>query len=153
MEHPTRIFKTSDELKDAWDAYKKHRKESAKEWPMVQYVGKDGERKEDYPILPITTDGFYIYCREKMPDGTKRYGEVEQYFTNQDRLYDDFIGICRACKQERTDNQIIGGMLGIFNASITQRLNGLVEKQHNTIQMNDIFTAIDLDVQEDNGTS
>ena len=35
------------------------------------------------------------------------------------------------------NNQIIGGMLGVFNPSITQRLNGLTEKQDvtNTIKL------------------
>lgn len=126
--HPTRIFKTPDDLADAWDEYKDDLKEQSKQWPKVQYVGKDGERKEDYPVLPITLDGFYVFCRQKI-NGKPRYGEVEQYFTNQDDRYNDFIGICRACKQERTNNQIIGGMIGAFNPSITQRLNGLTDKQ------------------------
>ena len=33
-----------------------------------------------------------------------------------------------AIKKEIRDNQIIGGMLGVYNANITARLNNLVEK-------------------------
>lgn len=133
MAHPTRIFKTPEELESAWEEYKSSLIEESKKWPKVQYVGKDGQRVEDYPILPITLDGFYVFCREKI-NGKPRYGEVEQYFTNQDGLYNDFIGICRACKQERRNHQIIGGMIGAFNPSITQRLNGLIDKKETEIK-------------------
>ena len=59
---------------------------------------------------------------------------MEQYFTNQDKLYNEFIGICRAIKQEIRENQIIGGLLGFHNPSITQRLNNLVEKTETEIK-------------------
>lgn len=122
--HPTRIFKGPDDLATAWEEYKESLKEQSKEWVKVQYVGKDGDRKEDYCKVPYTLEGFKRHCRVK-------HGEVEQYFTNQDGYYADFIGICRAIKEEIRENQIIGGLLGFHNPSITQRLNGLVEKTAN----------------------
>ena len=45
--HPTRIFRSPDELELAWQAYKDHLIEEAHKWPKVQYVGKEGERVED----------------------------------------------------------------------------------------------------------
>ena len=36
-------------------------------------------------------------------------------------------------REEIRENQIIGGLLGFYNPSITQRLNGLVEKQSNEV--------------------
>ncbi len=89
---------------------------------VERYVGKEGDRMVDPQKVPYTFEGFKRYCRVK-------YGEVEQYFTNQDDLYKDFIGVCRAIKEEIRENQIIGGLLGFYNPSITQRLNGLAEKQ------------------------
>ena len=125
--HPTRIFKTPDELWTAWGNYKVKRKEDAKQWPKVQYVGKDGYRVEDYPVLPLTLDGFCVYCYDN-------HGVVKHYFDNTDNYYDDFCVICSRIKQEIRDHQITGGMLGQFNPSITQRLNGLVEKAESKIE-------------------
>jgi hypothetical protein len=119
--HPTRIFKTESDLQKAWEEYKIDLKEKSKEWLKIQYVGKDGDKKEDAFKLPLTLEGFKRYCWDK-------YGTVEQYFTNQDKCYDEFIGICSRIKNEIRENQIIGGMLGLFNPSITQRLNGLKEQ-------------------------
>ena len=119
--HPTRIFKNLEELEQAWKLYKDHLIVEASKWPKVQYVGRDGQRVEDYPRLPLTQQGFEVFCY-------KNYGCVEQYFKNSGGLYDDFIPICSQIIKERQDNQITGGMLGQYNASITQRLNNLVEK-------------------------
>lgn len=120
--HPTRIFKKPDELLSAWEEYKGFLLEEAKKWPKVQYVGKDGNRVIDYPVLPYTLEGFKRYSRTK-------YGEIEQYFGNQEGLYTDFVGICSRIREEIREHQIIGGMMGFFNPSITQRLNGLTDKQ------------------------
>lgn len=125
--HPTRIFKTPEELENAWDSFKENLKEEANQWVKVQYVGKDGDRVTEPQKVPYTFEGFKRFCR-------KNYGEVEQYFTNQDNLYGDFIGICRAIKEEIRENQIIGGLLGFHNPSITQRLNSLVEKTETKIE-------------------
>jgi hypothetical protein len=36
-------------------------------------------------------------------------------------------------KNEIRENQILGGLLGVYNPSITQRLNGLTDKTENKI--------------------
>lgn len=123
--HPTRIFKNPNEVEKAFNEYKENLKKEATEWLKVQYVGKDAERVVDPQKVPYTFEGFKRYCR-------KHYGEIEQYFTNQDNYYSDFIGICHAIKEEIRENQIIGGLLGFYNPSITQRLNNLTEKVENT---------------------
>lgn len=123
--HPTRIFKSPDDLIKAFDLYKDDLHFQSAEWIKVQYVGKEGTRMEEPQKVPMTFEGFKRFCRVK-------YGEIEQYFTNQDNCYDDFIGICRAIKEEIRENQIIGGLLGFYNPSITQRLNSLVEKSEVT---------------------
>jgi hypothetical protein len=118
--HPTRIFKTPEELEQAFEQYKESLKEEAKQWLKVQYVGKDGERVADPQKVPYTLEGFKRYCR-------KNYGDVEQYFWNKDNYYNDFVGICSYIKNEIRENQITGGLLGFYNPSITQRLNNLKE--------------------------
>lgn len=125
MAHPTRLFNKREELQKAWEAYKEDIKEQSKEWLKVEYVGRDGDKKETPQKVPYTFEGFKRFCRD-------RYGCVEQYFTNQDGYYDEFIGVCRAIKEEIRENQIIGGLLFFWNSSITQRLNALVDKTENT---------------------
>ena len=119
--HPTRIFRTSDELELAWKAYKSNLIDEAGKWLKVQYVGKEGQRMTDELKLPYVMEGFEVFCY-------KNYGCVEQYFRNKDGLYNDFVAICSYIKKEIKENQITGGLLGVYNPSITQRLNNLVEK-------------------------
>lgn len=118
--HPTRNFKTPEDLYKAFTEYKGSLEVKAKEWGVIQYVGKDGARKEDYPKLPLTKSGFEVFCYDK-------YGCVEQYFKNQDDHYNDFLLICSRISKEIREDQITGGMLGKYNPSITQRLNNLKE--------------------------
>jgi hypothetical protein len=125
--HPTRIFKTPEDLLKAWGEYKQSLKEQAKEWPKIQYVGKDGNRVTDYPVIPFTLEGFKRYCREN-------HGDIHHYFESKDSYYDEFRGICSHIKEEIREQQIIGGMLGFYNPSITQRLNGLKEQSETEIK-------------------
>jgi len=93
-------------------------------WKKFQYVGKDGERVEDALKVPMTMDGFERYCYD--------VGfTVEHYFRNDKGSYEDFCSICSRIKKEIREDQIIGGMLGFYNPSITQRLNNLTEKTEN----------------------
>tara|TARA_R110000824_G_scaffold38477_5_gene117487 strand:- start:4329 stop:4772 length:444 start_codon:yes stop_codon:yes gene_type:complete len=145
--HPTRIFNTPEELLEAWKGYKENLTEQNKEWLQIQYVGRNGERKADPMKVPMTLEGFKRYCREN-------HGEVHNYFVNSDELYNDFNTICRAIREEIRECQIVGGLLGVYNPSITQRLNGLTEKQDISLKAPvSPFTSFDLDVSEDNGSS
>lgn len=120
--HKKRLFKDSNALLKAWNLYKEDLAIQSKEWLKVQYVGKDGDRVAEPQKVPMTFEGFKRYCRI-------HYGEVEQYFINRDNLYHEYVSICRAIKEEIRENQIIGGLLGFYNPSITQRLNNLADKQ------------------------
>jgi len=119
--HPTRIFKTPDELEHAWKLYKEDLLVQSADWLKIQYVGKEGQRMTDAMKLPYTMDGFEVFCYNN-------YGCVEQYFKNKDGYYTEFVPICSHIKKEIRSNQITGGLLGVYNPSITQRLNSLVEK-------------------------
>jgi len=91
----------------------------------------------------MTFEGFKRFCRNN-------YGEVEQYFMNQDNCYVDFISICRAIKEEIRENQIIGGLLGFYNPSITQRLNGLVDKTDTTTNGESVNQVIKIKFKKNN---
>lgn len=96
-------------------------KSKESEWLKIQYVGKEGDRKTDPFKLPLTLEGFKRYCWDV------EVGCVEQYFKNQDEAYTEFLPICSRVKNAIRENQVLGGMLGVFNASITQRLNSLTD--------------------------
>lgn len=70
---------------------------------------------------PLTMDGFEVYCFDKG-------FTVEHYFRNTNDAYNDYCGICSHIKKVIRKDQIEGGMVGQYNPSITQRLNGLTEK-------------------------
>ncbi len=99
----------------------------ADEWVKIQYVGKDAVRKSDNYKVPMTFEGFRRFC------WGEGIGDIEHYFVNDGALYPEFSSICARIKTAIRENQIIGGMLGVYNPSITQRLNGLVEKQETKI--------------------
>lgn len=123
--HPTRLFHTEDDLIKVWNEYKEDVKKQSQEWLKIQYVGKEGQRMADAQKVPYTYEGFKRFCREN-------YGEVKQYFDNHEGYYNDFVEVCSRIKEEIRENQIIGGMLGFYNPSITQRLNSLKESTDHT---------------------
>ena len=62
MAHPTRIFKTPEELEKVWKSYKKDITIKEEEWKKIQYVGKDGARVTDKVKIPYTIEGLKRYC-------------------------------------------------------------------------------------------
>jgi len=144
--HPTRIFRSPDELLKAWEGYKASLDEAAKKWPRVQYVGKDGKKVEDYPKLPMIIDGFEVYCYE-------HYGCVHQYLANKDGLYDDFVPLVTRIKQECRADQITGGTLKMYDQRIVASLNGLKDFTENKNDNSFAILSLDpLDDSTDKGT-
>jgi hypothetical protein len=124
---------------DLWQAFLKY-EEWIKENPIrkMVFVGKDGAR--DYELInrPYSMEGFEVFCWDE-------YGQVEQYFKNTENRYDEFIPVCSRVKKLIREQQISGGMAGVYNASITQRLNGLTEKtENNTTLSGKIEITLDL---------
>lgn len=123
MPHPTRIFRTPDDLLKAWEEYKAHRDSEAKKWAKVQYVGRDGERVTDFPPMPYDLDGFFAWYKN-----TK--GKfIHQYFDGTYDYGDEFLGIVTHIEAERNDNVKTGTLLGFFNASMGNRIVGLADKK------------------------
>lgn len=90
------------------------------------FVGKDGDSVHREKQRPLTIEGFECYLYDK---GV--IGDLSHYFANTDNRYEDYLTICSRIRKSVRANQIEGGMAGIFNPSITQRLNGLVDKTDN----------------------
>lgn len=99
------------------------------------YVGKDADRVMREIQRPLTLEGFEIYCFKKFGFGSDLgdYFRVanldsEQLEQEKNTHYAQFSAVSALIRKCIRNNQIEGGMAGIYNQSITQRLNNLVEK-------------------------
>jgi len=115
-----KYIKTPEALNKLWNDYKANVKDNP---ILVQdFVGKEATEVWREKQRPFSMAGFEVYCFEIV-------GTVEHYFNNSNDAYKEYCAICSYIRKEIRTNQIDGGMAGVFNASITQRLNGLTDKQ------------------------
>ena len=119
-----KYIETPEKMLQLWEDYKAHTKNNPR---LIYQLDRNGSIVPVPHEVPYTQQGFEVYVKRK-------YGwTIGQYFDNQDKLYNDYIAICSHIRMERQQDQIEGGMVGQYNASITQRLNGLTDKQETTI--------------------
>lgn len=105
-----------------WELFEKYREHTKKNPILKQdYVGKDGTCVYRELERPLTHEGFREYCFD---NGIS----VAHYITNLDGRYSEYVSISTRIKEAIRNEQIAGGMAGIYNASLTARLNGLTEK-------------------------
>ena len=125
-----------------WELFQEYKKKT-KENPFIvkDFVGKDAEMVYREKERPLTIEGLNNYVF----DMGIIHG-LDNYFANSRGRYKKFSSICRAIKEQIRQDQIEGGMAGMYNPSITQRLNSLVEKTQTTIIEQPLF---DLDSEED----
>lgn len=108
-----------------WELFTLYKKEVKKNPIIVKdWVGKDAVDVYREKERPLTFIGFQNHL-----DDENIITDVTDYFENKDNRYDDYVRICSRIKRNIQQDQIEGGMASIYNPSITQRLNGLVEKQ------------------------
>jgi len=119
-----RNLDSPEQLKELFDTYKSEVKAN----PRIKSVfgGKEFEERAEPLERPLTMEGFELFCYDEV-------GMVEQYFKNVDKRYEEFLPICSRIRKAIRQDQIEGGMVGQYNPSITQRLNGLTERVENTI--------------------
>ena len=115
-----KYIETPDKMWELFEAYRKEVKDNPRANHV--FVGKDGASEYQRLERPLTIEGFRNFARKTM-------GSVEHYFANTDDMYSEYRTICRAIMEEVRQDQIEGGMVGQYNPSITQRLNGLTDKQ------------------------
>lgn len=117
----TKYIKTPEIMWDLFEDYKL----AVKGKPILQhdFVGKDAESVRREKERPLTFEGFQNFVED-----TGLIGVIEQYFENRGNRYEDYIGVCSRIKRKIRQDQIEGGMAGIYNPSITQRLNNLTER-------------------------
>lgn len=118
-----------------WELFEQYKAYTKSRPILVQdFVGKDGDEVNRKKERPLTIDGFECWCYD---NGI--IGDLSHYFANTEQRYTEYLTICsRIRKAVRTD-QIEGGMAGIYNPSITQRLNGLTDKSEVMVREQPLF--------------
>lgn len=96
----------------------------ANPFKVKDWVGKDAYEVKREKERPLTMEGFENYC---FLNGI--ITDLSHYFCNLDNRYSEFVGVCSRIRLIIRQDQIEGGMANIYNPSITQRLNGLADKQ------------------------
>ena len=122
-----RNVETPEDMYNLFKEYKTYVKDNQRyKYTLNQ---RSGEMVAEPLEVPLSLEGFEVYIYQK------KGFFIEQYFKNIDNAYEQFLPICSYIKREIRTDQINGGMVGQYNASITQRLNGLTEKTETTVTM------------------
>lgn len=123
-----KYIETPERMWELFVEYRDHAKRTPK---LVQdFVGKDGNEVHREKERPLTLEGFENHCFEK-----NEINDLSNYFANSRDAYSEFSTICSRIRAVIRQDQIEGGMAGIYNPSITQRLNGLTEKTETRLTM------------------
>lgn len=117
-----------------WELFEQYAAETKTRPVLVQdFVGKDGKEVKRERERPLTLEGFENWCA-----AAGIIQDLGDYFSNNEGSYPDFIQVCKRIRREIRQDQIEGGMAGIYHHSITARLNNLVEKTENKHEVNEI---------------
>ena len=117
----TKLIESPEKLKEYFLSYEKEVKSNP--FLIKDWVGKDANEVTREKEKPLTIEGFECWLSEN-----NIIQDLGDYLSNKDNRYSDYATICSYIKKKTRRDQIEGGMAGIFNPSITQRLNNLVEK-------------------------
>ena len=124
----TKYIETAERMWELFLQYSEHTKANPK---LVQdYVGKDGNVVYREREVPLTMEGFENYVADQ-----DIIQDLGHYFANTDGAYENYRTICSRIRRKIRQDQIEGGMVSIYNPSITQRLNGLTDKTESTIKV------------------
>lgn len=109
-----------------WELFEAYKKETKANPILVQdFVGKDGDEVNRKKERPLTVEGFECFV---MNNTAISYPDLSRYFAGTEETYKPYYAICSRIRNQIRQDQIEGGMAGIYNPSITQRLNGLTDK-------------------------
>jgi hypothetical protein len=127
-----------------YELFQQYKKE-VKNTPILvhDFVGKDASEVRREKEKPLTFEGFECFVWDK---GISK--GIDHIFSNQGGRYKRFLSICSRIKKEIRADQIQGGMAGIYNPSITQRLNNLVDKVEQTVIEQPLFSDDESDTEE-----
>ena len=128
------------QLEEIFKAYKTYTKTN----PRFKYHlnQRTGDMVGEPLEVPLTIEGFEIYCYNKF-DFT-----VKHYLENTNNGYEAFCTISTRIRKEIRDDQIKGGMVGQYNPSITARLNALKEQIEQTNIEQPLFPDVSKDKRD-----
>jgi hypothetical protein len=121
----TKAIETPERLLEIFNEYKIFVKSTP--FVVTDWVGGMAKEVDRHKEKPLTLEGFENYCFEK-----GIIADLGKYFANKDNAYEDYRTICNYIRRVIREDQIQGGMAGIYNPSITQRLNNLIERTETT---------------------
>ena len=117
-----KYIETPEKMWELFEAYRKEVKSNPRH--ITDFYGKDGEERIKPLERPLTLEGFENYVSD-----LDIISDLSNYFANSDNKYAEYSTICSRIRKTIRQDQIEGGMVGQYNPSITQRLNGLVDKK------------------------
>ena len=114
-----------------WKHFEEYKKETkSKPFLVKDWVGKDALDVYREKERPLTIEGFECWLADQ-----DIIADLSHYFSNYENRYTEYLAICSRVKKAVRQDQIEGGMAGMYNPSITQRLNGLVEKTQTEVSV------------------
>lgn len=116
-----KYIETPEKLLELFEAYSLEVKSNPK--PKTVKGNKDFVVSDERLERPLTMVGFEAYVFKQGFNA-----DLSHYFANYENRYDNYLAICLYIKKAISADQIEGGMCGIYQPQITQRLNGLTEK-------------------------
>ena len=115
------IFSTPEILESACEEYFKTTDER-NDWDGQNWVGKDGEEVVVKKKVPYSLKGLCVFLGVSSHYFSE-FKKSETFKSNK-----DFLEVYTRVEDIIQTQQIDGSMMGYYNASLTARLNGLVDK-------------------------
>jgi hypothetical protein len=114
-----------------WELFEQYQKKvKSNPFYVRDWVGGMAMQVERPKEKPLTYEGFsnYVFSLGIIKD-------TDDYFGNTGGAYGLYSDVCQRIKRTIREDQIAGGMAGVYNPSITQRLNNLVEKTQTDLKV------------------
>ena len=99
------VFEAPEEIWEAFTDYVAEVKSNPRY--KTVFVGKDGTKEQEELQRPLTMEGFELYLWDK---GIAR--GADQYFTNQEGRYEQFVEVCSRIKKPSAKTKSRGAWLG-----------------------------------------
>lgn len=115
-----------------WELFQQYKKEiNTNPFKTKDWVGKDANEIKREHMKVMTMEGFECFVM----DNTKiTYPDLTEYFEGKNESYANYFPICSRVRREIRRDQLEKGLSGLANPSITQRLNGLVDRKETEIK-------------------
>ena len=122
------IWNTPEEL---WEAFEKYRAENkANPYRVQDYVGKDGIMVYRDKERPITFRGFEGWLAEN-----GYCFDLSRYRKEDGEHHKQFVPMLTRIRATCDRDMLEGASSGVYTANIASRILGLVDKQENTVHI------------------